>query len=140
MPGSPLIPRVEEWETASGASFQPDKTALIHFTRTPSRLEDRTPLCVKGQRAEDSWYTKILGIMLDQQLRYDIFTAWVAKWGLRVAMALRRLRGLRPRTVRQLFIFTVAPVVDYTSPLWSQEHRQGWKAWLTKYRGSRQRP
>src|SRR2546421_11919239 len=60
--------------------------------------------------------------MLDQQLRYGIYTARVAKRGLRAPMALRRLRGLRPRTVRQLFISAVAPVVNYASPLWSQGH------------------
>lgn len=34
-------------------------------------------------------------------------------------MALKRLRGLRPSTSRQLFNSVVTPTVDYASPVWS---------------------
>jgi ribonuclease HI len=34
-------------------------------------------------------------------------------------MALKRLRGLKPETARQLYLATVAPVMDYASPVWS---------------------
>jgi hypothetical protein len=33
-------------------------------------------------------------------------------------MELKRLRGLSPSTARQLFIYTVALVVDYASNVW----------------------
>ena len=114
-----LIPRVEEWEISSGATFQPNKTTFIHFTRTSSRLDDRIPLSMKGNTIPDSPHVKILGVVMDQRLKYDIHAARVAKRGLRAVMALKRLRGLRPSTNRQLFNSVVTPTVDYASPVWS---------------------
>jgi hypothetical protein len=35
-----------------------------------------------------------------------------------MALALRRLKGLPPKTVRHLAISAVLPVVDYVSPIW----------------------
>ncbi|KAF4546478.1 putative reverse transcriptase, partial [Lasiodiplodia theobromae] len=39
--------------------------------------------------------------------------------GVRAALALKRLQGLRPSSVRQLFAATVAPTVDYAAPVWA---------------------
>ena len=114
-----VIPRVEAWEIGSGAAFAPDKTALIHFTRTKRRVQDATALLVKGVQIEASSQVKILGVLMDQQLRYHIHAARAAIRGLRAAQALRRLRGLQPSMARQLYTSAVAPVVDYASVVWS---------------------
>lgn len=114
-----LIPPVEEWERSSGAAFKPEKTAYIHFTRTSSRLENRIPLSMKDETIPNSPHLKILGVVLDQRLKYDVHAAHFAKRGLRAVLALKRLRGSRPSTRRQLFNAVVAPTVDYASPLWS---------------------
>ena len=114
-----VIPRVEAWEISSGATFAPEKTALIHFTRTERRVQNAGPLQVKGVPVEASLQVKVLGVLMDQQLRYHMHAARTAKRGLRAAQALRRLRGLRPSTVRQLYTSMVAPVVDYASMVWS---------------------
>jgi len=37
---------------------------------------------------------------------------------LKAALALKRLQGLNLSTMRQLYIATVAPVMDYASPVW----------------------
>src|SRR5947199_7160960 len=46
-------------------------------------------------------------------------TARATKRGIKAALALKRLKGLRPRTVRHLFQSTVAPVIDYSSNVWA---------------------
>ena len=61
---SELIPRVEEWERESGASFQLEKIAFTYFTRTKTRLEDRLPLMVKGAEVSDTLQVEILGVVL----------------------------------------------------------------------------
>lgn len=114
-----VIPKVEQWESTSGATFAPEKTALIHFTRAPHRIDDRTPLRIKNTTIDDSSQMKILGVIFDQGLRYHAHAARMTKRGLQAAMALKRLRGLRPSTARQLFTSTVCPTVDYASPVWS---------------------
>ena len=77
------------------------------------------PLSMKGDTIFDSPHVKILGVAMDQRLKYDNHAARVAKRGLRAVMALKRLRGLRPSTSRQLFDSIVTPTVDYASPIWS---------------------
>jgi hypothetical protein len=69
---------------------------------------------------------------MDSELRYEEHIKEAATRGLRAAMCLRRLRMLTPRTVRQLFIATVAPTMDYALNVWS--HRRGWREtrWLNE--------
>ena len=115
-----VIPRAEAWEESSGATFQPDKTAFIHFTRNLTKVEATpSPLAIRGCPVHPTETVKVLGVVLDQQLRFKHHAARIAKRGLRAAMALRRLRSLRASTARQLFTATVAPVVDYASFVWS---------------------
>ena len=71
--------------------------------RTSSRLDDRIPLSMKGKTILDSPHVKILGVVMDQRLKYDIHAARVAKRGLRAVIVLKRLRGLRRSTSCQLF-------------------------------------
>lgn len=63
-------------------------------------------------------YVKILGVLMDAKLKYKEHIARAASKGLEAAMELRRLRGLPPSTVRQLFTPTVTPAVDYASNVW----------------------
>ncbi|CAD0029207.1 unnamed protein product [Aureobasidium pullulans] len=55
---------------------------------------------------------------MDQGLRFKEHLAEKAGKALKAALALKRLQGLNPSTMRQLFTATVAPVMDYASPIW----------------------
>ena len=69
---------------------------------------------------ENGYLAKIREVVLDQQLRYQEHDARMVKRGLRVVMALKWLRTLQqPNTTQQLFMATVAPMVDYASFVWS---------------------
>ncbi|KAM9873826.1 reverse transcriptase [Verticillium dahliae] len=61
---------------------------------------------------------KILSVIMNIGLRYREHIARVPTKGLEATMKLKRLRGLTPATARQLFMATVAPVVDYASDIW----------------------
>ncbi|KAJ5215239.1 uncharacterized protein N7498_001646 [Penicillium cinerascens] len=112
-----IINEALDWERRSGATFEADKTAIIHFA-PKARKVDQEPFTVKGQTVEPKSKVKILGVLMDTRLKYKEHIARAASKGLEAAMELRRLRGLSPATARQLFTATVAPVVDYASNIW----------------------
>jgi hypothetical protein len=112
-----IINEALDWEKRSGATFEADKTAIIHFA-PKARKVDQEPFTVKGQTVEPKNKVKILGVLMDTRLKYKEHIARAASKGLEAAMELRRLRGLSPATARQLFTATVAPVVDYASNVW----------------------
>lgn len=55
---------------------------------------------------------------MDQGLRYREHVAGKADKALEAAPALEWLQDLRPASMRQLFPATIAPVMDYASPIW----------------------
>ncbi|KYK57509.1 hypothetical protein DCS_04519 [Drechmeria coniospora] len=134
-----------DWKSRSGASFEADKTAIIHFTRRAckvdpepftikgqlvkpktqvkvleviidSRLKYKEP--IKGQLVKPKTQVKVLEVIIDSRLKYKEHIAIAATKGLEAALELQRLRGLTAATARQLFTAMVAPVVDYASNVW----------------------
>ncbi|KAJ5155682.1 hypothetical protein N7492_008485 [Penicillium capsulatum] len=109
-----IINEALDWERRSGATFEAEKTAIIHFAPKASK-SDQEPFTIKGQTVKPKDHVKILGVLMDTRLKYKEHIARAASKGLEAAMELRRLRGLSLATARQLFASTVAPVVDYAS-------------------------
>ncbi|KAL3955841.1 hypothetical protein ACCO45_009860 [Purpureocillium lilacinum] len=112
-----IIEKALDWERRSGATFNVQKTAIIHFTRKPHK-SDTQPFTIKGQLVYPKTSVKVLGVTMDAGLKYNEHMATAANKGLEAAMGLRRLRGVTPATARQLFASTVAPAVDYASNVW----------------------
>ena len=111
-----------DWEDRSGATFEAEKTAIIHFTKKPYK-STTDAFTIKGQGVEPKSYVKVLGVLMDDKLKYREHVARAASKGLEAEMQLRRLRGLSPATARQLFTSTVAPVVDYASNVWMHVYK-----------------
>jgi hypothetical protein len=112
-----VIKEALDWERRSGATFEADKTAIIHFTRKEYKT-DSEPFTIKGQTVQPKNHIKILGVIMDAGFKYKEHLARAASKGLEAAMELKRLRGLSLATARQSFTVTVAPVVDYASNVW----------------------
>lgn len=89
----------------------------MHFTRIAAR-SSIAPISIKGKLVFPKTEAKILGVIMDLELRYWKHIAEAATKGLNAALALRRLKMLSPSTARQLFGATVAPVMDYASNVW----------------------
>jgi hypothetical protein len=106
-----------DWGRRSGATFEAEKTAIIHFTRKAYK-SNAEPFAIRGQLVRPKTQVKVLGMIMDAGLKYKEHIERAAAKGLNSAMELQRLRGLTPRTARQLFATTVAPVVDYASNVW----------------------
>lgn len=115
-----VINRAEAWEARSGATFEQDKTALIHFTRARDQDIDNTVI-VKGHKILPQKNARILGVVMDSQLRYREHINRASTRGLRAAMALKRLRNLSPRTARMLYEATVTPTIDYAATVWQHQ-------------------
>lgn len=86
-----VVSKAEAWEEASGASFAPEKTVLVHFSRNPRRLINQVPLSVRGKAIMDSPQAKLLGVILNQGLKYTIHAARMTK---RALTAVRMLKSL----------------------------------------------
>ena len=114
-----VIPILEKWERTSGAQFEAAKTSFIHLTRYKAAGRDSaTPLQFKEKEIPPTDKVKILGIVLDKEVRFKTHLADKAGKATKVALALRRLKGLQPRAVKQLARSAVLPVADYASPIW----------------------
>ena len=106
-----------DWEKRSGATFEGEKTTLLHFTRN-TRHTSTTPFIIKGETVKPKSKAKVLSVIMDSELWYKQHIANTATKGLKAAMALKRLRMVSPSIARQLFTATVAPVMDYASNVW----------------------
>ena len=112
-----IIKDAIDWEKRSGATFEADKTAVIHFTRKAYKT-DTQPFTIKEQEVKPKDHVKVLGVVMDAGLKFREHIARAASKGLEAVLELRRLKGLSPPTARQLFTATVAPVMDYASNVW----------------------
>ena len=92
-----IADRAVQWGKRSGTTFESTKTALVHFTRTTSR-SGSAPVIVKGETVAPKPTAKILGVILDSELRYKGHIARTATKGLKAALALKRLKMLSPST------------------------------------------
>jgi len=72
-----IVQEAIEWERRSGATFEEDKTAFIHLTRSAVRA-DNQPFFIKGREVEPATSTKILGVVMDAGLRYKQHVARAA--------------------------------------------------------------
>ncbi len=112
-----IIGEALDWEKRSGATFEAEKTAIIHFTRKAYKSATEA-FIIKGQAVQPKSHVKILGVIMDAKLKYEEHIARAAAKGLEAVLELRRLRGVSAATARQLFTSTVAPTVDYASSVW----------------------
>ncbi|EGU87741.1 hypothetical protein FOXB_01741 [Fusarium oxysporum f. sp. conglutinans Fo5176] len=116
------ISKALDWERRSGATFETEKTAIIDFTRKAYK-SDEEPFAIRRQLVPPKSQIKVLGVIMDASLKYKEHIARAAAKGLNAAMERQRLKGLTPRTARQLFAATVALVVDYASNDWGKFNR-----------------
>ncbi|OAQ61299.1 reverse transcriptase [Purpureocillium lilacinum] len=126
-----IIDRALAWARRSGATFESNKTAVIHFTRSATRGSQGS-FVVDGQTVQPTDTAKVLGVVLDAELRYKQHIAEAAAKGLSVAMHLKRLRGLSPRVARQLFTTVVAPAMVYASNVWTHACGERETVWLSQ--------
>ena len=74
----------------------------MHFTRDAHQT-DMIPVTAKGEQVVPKNSAKVLGVIMDSELRFKEQVASAATKGLNTAMALKQLRMVSPSAARQLF-------------------------------------
>jgi ribonuclease HI len=120
-----IIPKAEDWARKSGATFETDKTGFIHFSKQPGKLSNRPGLVFNGTQIKDTEAVKILGVILDQKLAMDAHVERVTTAATIKCLALARLKGLRPKQLRELYRSIVVPTTDYAASSWFSQDRRG---------------
>jgi hypothetical protein len=87
-----IIKKALDWERRSGATFEAEKTAIIHFTWKAYK-SDAEHFAIREQLVRPKTQVKILGMIMDAGLKYKEHIARAATKGLKAAMELQRLRG-----------------------------------------------
>ncbi|EGU72886.1 hypothetical protein FOXB_16605, partial [Fusarium oxysporum f. sp. conglutinans Fo5176] len=64
-----IIKKALDWERRSGATFEAEKTAIIHFTRKAYK-SDSEPFAIRGQLVQPKTQVKVLGMIMDAGLKY----------------------------------------------------------------------
>ena len=111
------VPRIEEWARRTGSCFAAEKTELIHITRKRG-VHLQGHITFDGTDVKPSPRAKLLGVVLDQGLRWKEHVQQTIKRATKMTLALSGLRHLRPEQMRQLYQACVAPIVDYASTVW----------------------
>ena len=118
-----IIPKATRWTEESGATFEADKTGFIHFTR--GQGGPYTPLRFGDVDIYPQPHVKILGVVLDSQLNMKAHVKKVVSRMTARCLALQRLKGLRPKQARQLYLAAITPATDYAASTWYANQRRG---------------
>ena len=77
-----ILPKVVEWNRTSGATFEPEKTQFVHFTKKRvAQLEALPKLELMGSEIVPNSEAKLVGIILDSNLNFSSHAARAAKRG-----------------------------------------------------------
>ena len=91
-----IVHKAEKWEKCSGATFEPKKTAFVHFTRKEPQKSDH-PILIRDEWIKPKNKVKILGVTLDSGLRLKQHIVNATNRGMRAVLALKRLRTCPPQ-------------------------------------------
>ncbi|GIZ44655.1 hypothetical protein CKM354_000785200 [Cercospora kikuchii] len=119
-----LLPAAR-WARESGATFEAAKTSLIHFERPRVEPCRKTSLRFLGQGIEPQDRIKVLGVILDSKLQMTDHIDKIVERATKRCLAMGRLRGIRPRQVRQMYQVAVTATTDYAASTWYAEGRRG---------------
>jgi hypothetical protein len=115
----------ERWSAESGATFEASKTGFIHFERGPAGEHARPSLRFLSSEIKSQDKIKILGVVLDQKLNMMAHIDKTVTSATQKCLALGRLRGIRPKQMRQLHRAVVDTTIDYAASTWYARGRLG---------------
>ncbi|QRW06107.1 Reverse transcriptase from transposon X-element protein [Ceratobasidium sp. AG-Ba] len=125
------------WSHTHNSTFELDKTALIHFS--PNKKLARPPLVIGPQTIQAVKSHTLLGVILDQELRFKEQCNKALIKGLQWTSQLGRLArmsyGASPRTARRLYLSIAVPRFTYAADVWFQPVRPPTTG-STRFRGS----
>ena len=112
---------VDAWCNRNGLIANPNKTTLVLFTRK-RKIDDLTPIILKGVNLQLSDEVKYLGVTLDKKLTWKAHVedktskALNAFWICRRAFS--KTWGLTPYMVYWIYIMVIRPLLTYGAVVW----------------------
>ena len=124
LPAEVLQPAAR-WSEESGATFEASKTGFIHFDRRPKDGEPKPALHFFESEVKAQDAIKILGVILDSKLNMTAHMDKIITTATKKCLAIGRLRGIRPKQMRQLHRTVVDTTTDYAASTWYARGRLG---------------
>lgn len=122
---SEVLRPATRWSRESGATFEASKTGLIHFDFKRVEEERGSPLRFFGAEIKPQDKIKVLGVILDDKLRMAPHIEKIVERATKKCLAIGRLRGIRPKQVRQLYQTVINATTDYAASTWYARDRPG---------------
>lgn len=124
-----------EWSKRHNCVFAMDKFALVGFTRKRENVGGkmmpirRPAITLEGQEIKPVGHHKFLGVLLDQELSFDIQAeeaykkghAWITQYGRLAKMA----DGVNAKNMRRFYLSIALPKILYASELYLFPDKQG---------------
>ena len=121
-----------QWSKDHNSRFEPSKFALLDFTQAKeadpthpkqTRLLSHPSLIIPGLATiQPSSSARYLGVIFDQELRWNVQVQYAAGKGAAWTNQLRRLAkpsfGLKPSQLRQMYIGVAIPKMLYAVDVW----------------------
>jgi ribonuclease HI len=125
-----------EWSRTHNSRFELSKLVLVDFTR--SRSTRRPPLTLQDTTLIPQQTHKFLGVLMDQELRWnhqaDYALGKATKWTLAFRRLARPSTGIHPRLMRQLYNAVAIPKITYAADVWYTPTY--WKEGMSRCQGS----
>lgn len=120
-----VIQVVERWSAESEATFEASKTGFIHFERGSADEQARLSLRFLSSEIKPQDKIKILGVVLDNKLNITAHIDKTVTSATQKCLASGRLRGIRPKQMRQLHRAVVDTTIAYAASTWYARGRLG---------------
>ena len=115
------ITLAKTWFDANKLSLHPEKTRLMHFysTSNDTVIVNGTPIPLIGKNQRETTY-KLLGILVDNYLKFEIHTDSLCKKINQYIYALRRIRPHVDIKARKAFFYSfIQSNCTYCSSIWA---------------------
>jgi hypothetical protein len=123
------------WSQTHHAEFKLNKTALICATclRTPDPQNKRKtnptlrpPITINNTVINPTPSCKFLGVIIDQELRFNAHAAYAIGKGTKYVLACKRLtkpsKGIRAQMMMKIYKGVAIPKLMYASDVWATTH------------------
>ncbi|KAI8499050.1 hypothetical protein Bbelb_235030 [Branchiostoma belcheri] len=111
---------LERWSSESFMKLHPVKCKVMHvcFARNPPQF---TSLHIDGHTLQEVHVAKLLGVWLQQDLKWNTHINYVVKQSSKRLFLLKQLKKFHLPHADLLAVYTcyVRPIVEYAAPVWS---------------------
>lgn len=139
--------QASDWSKTHNCHFAMDKFALVGFSRKrekdpenpkKTRLKKRPSINLNGTEVKPTAYHKFLGILIDEELRFNMHTDYALKKGTTWVSQFRRLakptKGIAMKYMRRYYLTVAVPKMLYAADVFLVQMAEESKGTMGKIR------